>query len=74
MTFKKEPTELVRMKKKTKQELTQQFPGIKMPDLIDIMYNSSALKVEALLKQSDFANNLGEFVYGKRLWKKKTNE
>lgn len=45
-----------------------QFPGIKSADFLRMMYNTSLLKTEGMLKEKDFKNKLGRFLYG-NLWK-----
>lgn len=47
---KNKTTVLVRAPKQIVDELRVKFPDIKMPQLISVMYNTSALRAEAYLR------------------------
>ena len=49
----KKNTELVRMNKKLKEELQVNFPEVPMPALIDVMYKTSAIRPENVLRRID---------------------
>lgn len=52
------------------QDLRMQYPKTKDADLIRMTYNTSLLKVETNLGKKDVKNKLGNFIYGKNIWKK----
>ena len=46
-----EGTVLVRMDRKLKKELSLSFPESKMPEIINIMYRTSGLRLENVLRR-----------------------
>lgn len=60
----------MRVYKDTLEEINLNFPEVKQADVFDIAYKTSALKLEKRLKEIDFKNNIGHFLYGKKKWEK----
>lgn len=54
-------TKLVRVSKKLDDELNLKFPGVRKSDLFDIMYNTSALKLESWLRNGKKKKKNGLF-------------
>jgi len=46
-------TELVRMNSKTKKRLQKAYPNVTMPELIDIAFKTSPLRLETGLREFD---------------------
>lgn len=69
MTDKK--TKLVRIKESTLRKTRKALPNIKTDaDRFDLMFRTSAIRVEGKLKEKDFMDNMGSFIYGKKIWKR----
>lgn len=64
-------TDLMRVRRETKRKLRKALPGLSDADRIDLTFNTSAVRMEGILKDKDFANKLGTFIYGKKVWKKR---
>jgi hypothetical protein len=47
----KNPTKQIRIYRSLDQELKLKFPEVRSADLLNIMYNTSALKAEAMLRK-----------------------
>lgn len=64
-------TKLVRIRESTLKKSRAALPSVKTDaDRFDLIFNTSAVRVEGKLKEKDFLNNLGGFVFGKTNWKK----
>lgn len=48
----------VRIDKKLERELRAKFPNVKMPSLLNTMYDTSLLKLESKLRDSKFMREL----------------
>ena len=62
-------TVLIRINRELKETLNKRFPNIPTAELMQVMYNTSALRLEGVLKEKDVKNKVGQFLYGKR-WQK----
>jgi len=63
-------TKLVRVDKAIWDKCCKLFPNEKSATISRMLYNNSLLKIESHLKEQDFANKLGTFIYG-NVWMKK---
>ena len=54
--------------KELKDTLDQRFPGIPSAEIMQVMYNTSAIRFEVSLKKKDLSNKMGKFIYGNK-WK-----
>lgn len=63
-------TAKIRADPKTWNNVRELLPDYTDRDRIKILYNTSALRIEKALVEMDFKDKLGEFLYGKKIWKK----
>jgi len=59
----------VRINKKFAQELRTRFPDVPIGTTLKLGYDTSLLKLDDRLKEKDFKNKMGGFIYGKKGWK-----
>lgn len=61
-------TKLVRVDKGVWNRVEQILPLESNPARSRLLYNTSLIKLEGKLKDKDFKDNLGRFLYGKKTW------
>ena len=64
----KNKTVQVRINKELRDTLHKRFPDVSTADIIQMMYNTSALRLEGVLKEKNVKNKMGKFIFGKQ-WK-----
>ena len=60
-----------RIHKSLANTLKRRFPAVPQAALLEMMYKTSAIRLEGVLKEKDATNKVGKFLYGKKIWKTK---
>ncbi len=61
-------TTLVRVDRDLLSEWKLRFPGVPYSNIIKMSYNTSALKLDGILREKNFKDKLGKAIYG-NIWK-----